>query len=288
MARSVAGAAPGRTNRRFLIIAVLFASLSGALFYAWMASQAGDSGGGGTAAGGAQQVVVAKTAIKQRTEITADMLEVKSIPTNAVVGGGFATVAEVVGKTARLPIEPNQQVVLRSVVDTTGPADALAQVIPNGRRGYAITASQVTTAGGLILAGDYVDIYWICCGGATAILAKTVVQNVQVAAIAQNLINAGPVASGDATGVDEDPVSAEAETQTPEAVTITLLVTPDQGHLLLLAEQAGTLRAALRGVNDTAIAPPSEDFTSTLELLPLEVLQGLPQELWPTGYKPQQ
>ncbi len=285
MARSVAGAAPGRTNRRFLIIAILFASLSGALFYAWMASQSG-SEGGGSAAGGSVQVVVAKAVIKQRTAITAEMLEVKSIPANAVVIGGFATVAEVVGKTAKLPIEANQQVVVSSVVDASGPADALAQVVPNGRRGYAISASQVATAGGLVLPGDYVDIYWICCGGKD-VLVKTVLQNVQVAALAQNIINAGPVASGDAGGVVEDPVSAGKEEADAAAATITLLVTPEQAHLLFLAEQSGSLRAALRGVNDTTIAPPSEDFTTTLELLPLEALQTLPPELWPDGYKPQ-
>lgn len=293
MARSVAGAAPGRTNRRFLIIAILFASLSGALFYAWMASQSDDnSGSGGSVAAGSQQVVVAKTVIRQRTEITADMLEVKSIPANAVVSGGFTTLADVIGKTAKLPIEANQQVVLSSVVDTTGSTDALAHVVPNLRRAYAISASQVTTAGGLILPGDYVDIYWICCAG-RAILAKTVVQNIQVAAIAQNIVNAGPVASSDGTGIEGDPVSVGQEQKDPEAVTnpeaatITLLVTPEQAHLLLLAEQSGPLHAALRGVNDTTITPDNELFTSTLELLPLEVLQTLPRELWPDEYAPQ-
>ncbi len=285
MARSVAGAAPGRTNRRFLIIAILFASLSGALFYAWMASQNGD-GGGGSVSAGSQQVVVAKTVIRQRTEITADMLELKSIPTNAVVAGGFTTLADVIGKTAKLPIEANQQVVLSSVVDTTGSTDALSHVVPNLRRAYAISASQVTTAGGLILPGDYVDIYWICCEDG-AILAKTVVQNIQVAAITQNIVNAGPVAGSTGTGIEGDPVSVGQEEAAPEAVTITLLVTPEQAHLLLIAEQSGPLHTALRGVNDTAIAPDTDLFTSTLELLPLEVLQALPQELWPDSYRPQ-
>ena len=286
MARSIAGAAPGRTNRRFLIIAILFASLSGALFYAWMASQSGDGGSGGSAAAGSQQVVVAKTVIRQRTAITADMLELKSIPANAVVAGGFTTLADVIGKTAKLPIEANQQVVLSSVVDTTGSSAALALVVPSLRRAYAITSSQVTTAGGLILPGDYVDIYWICCKDG-AILAKTVVQNVQVAAIAQNIVNSGPVAGGAGTGIEGDPVSVGQEESAPDAVTITLLVTPEQAHLLLLAEQSGPLRAALRGVNDSALAPDGELFTSTLELLPLEVLQTLPRELWPSEYTSQ-
>ena len=41
---------------------------------------------GGTARAGDQQVVVAQVPIKQRTTITADMLEVKSVPLNAVIG----------------------------------------------------------------------------------------------------------------------------------------------------------------------------------------------------------
>lgn len=288
MARTVAGAAPGRTNRRFLIIAVLFAALSGALVFAWMNSQSGKSDSG-SAAGGSRQVVVAKTIIKQRTEITADMVEVKSIPANAVIEGGFATVDEVVGKIARLPLEVNQQVVANGIVDTNRPvADALSQVVPNGRRGYSITATQLNTAGGLILPGDYVDVIWVCCTNENIVtLTRTVVQNVQVAALAQNIIDAGPVASGDGTGVDEDPVAVDKEKVDSEAVTITLLVSPDQADLLAMAENLGDMRVALRGPSDTNIDPPEEDFTLVTELLPPDVLQALPKEFWPKGYKPE-
>jgi pilus assembly protein CpaB len=294
MARTVAGAAPGRTNRRFLIIAILFAALSGALVYAWMNSQSGDGEGGGTAAGGSRQVVVAKIVINHRTEITKEMLEVKSIPANAVVEGGYATVDEVIGKTAKLRIEPNQQVLSTAVVNIDGPADALAQVIPNGRRGFAIKAHQVLTAGGLILPGDYVDIVWVCCpgglefGGGDAqqqgqenstdavILTRTIVQNVQVAAIQQQIVSSGPVASGDGTGIDDDPVASDTGEKEPEAITITLLATPEQAHILFMAEQVGELRAALRGVGDAAIIPPTEDYIClSPSLIPEETMQAL-------------
>jgi pilus assembly protein CpaB len=287
MARSVAGAAPGRTNKRFLIIAVLFAALSGALMFAWMSSQGGSDSGGGTSAVGSQEAVVAKTEIKQRTEITADMLEIKSIPANLIVGGHFTTIDEVVGKVTKLPIRANEQVVANSVVDTDAPvADALAQVVPNGRRGYSVKAFPQNTAGGLILPGDYVDIVWVCCTAENVVvLSKTVVQNVQVAAIAANIVSSGPVASSDGTGIDDDPVAAEQEETDVEAVTATLLVTPDQSHLLGMAENLGYLALSLRGVNDTTIAPPEEDFTTVLELLPREILAALPEGLWPDGYK---
>jgi pilus assembly protein CpaB len=286
MARSVAGAAPGRTNRRFLIIAVLFAALSGALVFAWMSSQNKDEGGGSTAVGSVD-AVVAKTEIKQRTTITADMLEIKSIPANLVVDGHFTTIDEVVGKVTKLPVRANEQVVLNSVVDTDRPsAEALAQVVPSGRRGFSVKAVPHNTAGGLILPGDYVDVVWVCCTGENVVaLTKTVVQNVQVAAIATNIVSSGPVASSDGTGIDDDPVAAEKEKTDAEAVTATLLLTPKQSHLVVMAEDTGDLRLSLRGVNDTQIAPPEEDYTLMIELLPREIVEQLPPELWPDGYK---
>ncbi len=286
MARSVAGAAPGRTNRRFLIIAVLFAALSGALMFAWMSSQSSE-GKSGTTAAGSLDAVVAKTDIPQRTTITAEDLEVISVPENLIVDGHFTTIDEVVGKVTKLPIRANQQVVLNAVVDTNRPvADALSQVVPSGRRGFSVKAVPVNTAGGLILPGDYVDVVWVCCTAENVVvLAKTVVQNVQVAAIATNIVSSGPVASSDGTGIDDDPVAGEKEKTDSEAITVTLLLTPEQSHHVVMAEDTGDLRLSLRGVNDTTIAPPEEDFTTILELLPESVLQGLPEELWPDGYK---
>jgi pilus assembly protein CpaB len=292
MARSVAGAAPGRTNRRFLIIAVLFAALSGALVFAWMSAQDKGGGGGGSGAAGSQEAVVAKTEIRQRTTITADMLEVKSIPANLIVAGHYTTIDDVVGKVTKLPIRANEQVVLNSVVDTSGPSvEALSQVVPTGRRGFSINATQVRTAGGLILPGDYVDIVWVCCEkglefgtGADGqkskaegiILARTIAQNVQVAAVAQQIISSGPVSSDDGTGIGDDPVASESGDQEPEAITITLLVTPEQAHVLMMGEGTGELRAALRGVGDETIVPPSEDFEYLSPgLIPEEIMQAL-------------
>ena len=302
MARSVAGAAPGRTNRRFLIVALLFAVLSGTLIYAWMSSQGGDDDGGGVSTG-STSVVVAKSPIRQRTEITADMLELKSVPTNTLVTGAFTSIEDVEGKVTKLPLEVNEQVTTASVVDTDHPnAEALSLVVPNGRRGFAIRANQQITAGGLILPGDYVDVVWVCCpsglewGGRSVegaetstdavILARTIVQNVQVAAVAQQIVSSGPVASGDGTGIDDDPVAAEQGDQEPEAITLTLLVTPEQAHVLAMAEGTGELRAGLRGINDSAIVPPTEDYDYiTPGLIPPEIWEALRNTFGP-GVQP--
>jgi pilus assembly protein CpaB len=291
MARTVA--AGGRTNRRFLLIAILFAALSGALIYAWMASQGGSDDGGGSTATGSQQVVVAKQAIRERTKITSDMLTLKSIPTNAVVAGGYTTLEEVEGLVTKLPIEANSQVVASSVIDTSRPTtDHLAQLVPTGKRGFSIGISEVHAAGGLILPGDYVDVIWTCCTAENKVaLTRTILQNVQVAAIAQNLVVAGPT-SGTATEDGEgapaappstspdNPVAATPGEGNAAAGSATLLVTQEQSHLLVMAGPTGNLHLALRGVGDSAIIPPAEEWT-----LPEEILQTLPPGLWPDGYK---
>jgi Flp pilus assembly protein CpaB len=150
----------------------------------------------------------------------------------------------------------------------------------------------VKTAGGLILPGDYVDVVWVCCehglewggravdGAETStdavIFARTIVQNIQVAAVAQQIVSSGPVAAGDGTGIDDDPVAAESGEEEPEAITITLLATPEQAQILFLGEKTGELRAALRGPGDAGVVPPTEDYEYVSPgLIPPEIMDAL-------------
>lgn len=277
MARSIAGSAPSRTNRRFLIIAILLAGLSAALVYAKIS--AGDDAGSASTTAGTTQVVVAKEPIKQRETITEAKLQLIPVPNSNIIPGYFESFEDVVGKVAKFPIEKNGQVVASTIVDTSNPTSdaALSLLVPTGKRAMSIKASQVANAGGLVLPGDYVDIVWICCQGRAA-LAKTVVQNVQVAAVAQSIVDSGPSTGG------SEPVAAGDAEPLPEASTITLLLTQDEAHLLFLAESTGELRAELRGVGD--IDRASEDFTLVIELLPIEIVNQLPEDLRPDGYKP--
>lgn len=278
MARSIAGAAPGRTNRRFLIIAILFAVVSAVLAYTALSRDSGTGGGSGVA--GDTQVVVAKQPILERTKITADMLELKSISSSLVVGGAYTSVTAAVGKTTKFPLDQNQQISATTVTDlenVSGDA-TLSKYVPTGRRAVSISSSEVIAAGGLILPGDYVDIVWICCDG-RALLAKTVLQNVQIAAVAQSLVQSGPT-----TGTD-NPLPAGATEGDPEASTVTLLLTPEETHLIRLAEVSGPLTVTLRRVDDSNIASPENDFALITELLPESIVQQLPRDLWPEGYK---
>ena len=197
MARAATGSAGGRTNRKFLIVAVLFGALTAVLFYA-LTSRGGSSSPSG-ASGGDVQVVVARAAIPQRTIITADMLELKNVPLSAAAAGYFSQIATTVGKVTRFPVSPNQQLIADGVVDTTPGATAgLSGVVPVGQRAVSIQASQIISAGGLILPGDFVDLVWSWPKG-DALTAKTILRNVQVAAVAQAIVNSGPAATAGST-----------------------------------------------------------------------------------------
>lgn len=278
MARAATGLAGGRTNRKFLIVAVLFGALTAVLFYA-INSRGGS--GGSTGSAGDVQVVVAKANIPQRTTITADMLELKSVPLSAAATGYFPEVRGVVGKVTRFPVAANQQVIADSVVDTTpGAAAGLSGVVPVGQRAVSIQASQILSAGGLVLPGDFVDLVWSWPKG-DPIASKTILRNIQVAAVAQAIVNSGPAATTPTAGGQSSsaPVAADAAKPIPDAVTLTLLLSEQDAQTIFLAEQIGTIRATLRNKGDQNVADTG--IADISQLIPLDVAKNLPIELRP-------
>src|SRR3990172_8612288 len=302
MAQRAATSAQGRLNRRFLLVAILLAGLSAALVYARIAATDDGPSTGGKVAAGDQQVVVARVAIQERTTITSDMLELKNVSTSSVATGALTTIDDAIGKVTKFPIALNQQVLSTAVVDTSRPAaDAQpALVVPTEQRAFSISASQVLTAGGLLLPGDYVDVVWLCCEGgiewqgtpgktvntSAIIFSRPVLQNVQVAAVAQQIVPSGPVGNGDETTGEGgstssgNPVAADPPAQIPDAATITLLVSPDQAGILLMAEATGKLRVALRNPGDTnLIAALTEAQFVTPDLIPDDIMRQI-QEIF--------
>jgi pilus assembly protein CpaB len=295
MAQRAAGGAQGRTNRRFLLVAILLAGLSAALVYAKIS--ANDTTHSTSVAVGDQQVVVAKIPIKERTTITASMLEVKSVPLNSVAVGAYTDITGAVGKVTKYPVEVNQQLVGSAVIDTSRPIAnaALSLVVPTGKRAMSISASQVGNAGGLILPGDWVDNVWGCCTD-RLVITKTLLRNIQVVAVAQSIVPSGPVTNTNlnatpAVGApavapgSTNPVAASAAVAVPEAATVTLLLTPEESQILFLAESGGKLRLTERGVGDQDTPDTPNVLINQPQLLPLDAVSSLPDSLKPDGYK---
>jgi pilus assembly protein CpaB len=275
MNRNVAAAAnPG--NRRLIIAAVALGLLGAFLVY-----MASSSGGGGSksasVSGDGVPVVVAKADIPARTKITAPMVEVRLVPADAASALGFKDASQVVGQVTRFPVAINEQILTNKIVDLSGTQAAgrsLSYVIPPGKRAIAISASDVQNAGGLLLPGDYVDIVAIYdvefagrAGGerqtAAAFVAHTVMQNVQILAISQTVVDVVPETTPTANG--QVARISEAKPM-PGAATVTLALTPQEAEKIYLAEANAKLRFSLRAYGDGDTKPV--DYVTKLDLVP--------------------
>jgi pilus assembly protein CpaB len=269
MARAGAGGPASRINRRFLLLTIICAMLSAVLVYAAV------SRGGKTeqteSAGLTGVTVVARVDIPARTQITAEMLMVKDLPVAARTATALENIEDAVGKLTRYPIGIDEQVTPSKLVSLSGSetTDSLSFVVPKGMRAISIQADQVLSAGGLVLPGDYVDIIGVLMGikpdGSTVdnYVVKTILQNVQVLAVAQKIADTASTSSGSQSS------SGSQGKANPEATTLTILTSPEQAELLFLAESNGTLRAVVRGFGDA-------DVTEVRPILQTEISAQAP------------
>ncbi len=265
----MAGAgAPGpasRVNRRYLLFTIVFAALSAILVYAAV-SRGGASAKQPESTTETGPMVVAKVDIPARTQIVADMLEVKDVPVDLRPAAAVQDISDAEGKVTRYPISADEEVTTDKIVSLSGneTTDSLAFVVPKGMRAISIQADQVISAGGLVLPGDYVDIMAVLNGTKSDgsviqnYVAKTILQNVQVLAVAQKVASVADAADSSSASGDSNSSSGSSAKPNPNATTLTILTTPAQAELLFLAESNGTLRAVVRGFGDadTPDLPP--------------------------------
>jgi pilus assembly protein CpaB len=245
----------GRVNRRFLLLAAILAALSAVLMYAAWPSDSG----GGTSSAVEVPVVVARAAIPAGTEITVDMVEVVNVSEGAVGEDALTSTEAVIGRTARYPISANQPILLKDIV-TSGVAvtnDVLQNILEGGQRGMAIDVEAVVGAGGLVLPGDHVDVYWIPENPVDDVPgAQLIAEDVEVVAVAQTLVEIAPTAPGlqdegaVPAGSPEDRVRGSDAAPEPKAITVTLMLTPEQASRVFCGDEGGVLRLAVRAFGD--------------------------------------
>lgn len=256
MAQSITSGSMSRVNRRFMLLALILAALSAVLVYAAL-SGSSDSGGGG-ASTPVVSVVVAQTDIPAGAQITAEMLGIADAPEEFVSDGTFASIDSVVGEVARYPIAANRQILISDIVGgpTTASNDVLSHVLEGGERGLAIEAEAVITGGGLVLPGDYADVYWVPDDPVTDVEgAQLIAEDVEIVSVEQVIVEVPPSAPGllgeDAPPAsEEDRVRAVDEAPQPEAVTVTLMVTPEEASVVFCGDATGELRLAIRAFGD--------------------------------------
>ena len=180
-----------RGNRGLLLLAVLSGLVAAALVFVALAR---NDGGDETVspATATAKVVVAGRDIAVGSEVTADMLKVVDVPESLLVKGAFASAAPVVGEVTRVALAEGEQIT-PSKVGAAAAGKGLGSVVPKGKRAVAIRVEEATAVGGLLLPGDRVDVVAAFQEGETPVVVQTVLQDIEVLAVAQEAQRPVPV-----------------------------------------------------------------------------------------------
>ena len=291
MSQSAGTLNPSRGNRRFVVLAIVLGLMGAGLVYV-ATSRDSTSQTANTSAVPPVPVVVAKVDVAARTALTQDMLDVKLLAPEAVSPQAFSDVQIAVGQVTRFPLTAGEQVQSSKVVNVqAGVSRSLSFVIPEGKRGFAINASEVQNAGGLVLPGDYVDIIVLhdvefltdpadpsSRETKASYLVQTLMQNVEVLAVSRSVVDVVEVPVETEDGAVAVPVEGEGSSQrvrnseaapVPEATSITIAVTPEEAERLYLAESNGRIRLSVRPFGDDETVPV--DYQISTELIPQDV-----------------
>ena len=164
------------------------------------------------------------------TSLSREMLNVREWPKGFEPAGSVSDVDEVLGRTLHVPLRKGEAV----LVGKFGEGRGMASLVEEGMRAFTIhTPNNTAGVAGFVLPGDFVDVLLtrtgeIETGGS---VTTALLQNVKVLA-SDSMINA-------------------PETNSVRGLkSVTLLVSPDEGKRLTLAQSGGTLTLMLRNKRD--------------------------------------
>ena len=179
-----------------------------------------------------RDVVVAKSTIPEHTRITADMLEVVSLPEVAIHPEALRSMDDAVYGITRDEIISGEQVI-SSRIATDVKRASLSYRVPEGMRALSVPVGEVSGVAGFVSAGDKLDILvtYIDESIVDATTTYTVFQNVLV------------LAAGTNTHEKDDEASEVVQT-------VTLAVTPAQAEVLAWATINGSFHLSLRSPLD--------------------------------------
>jgi pilus assembly protein CpaB len=179
----------------------------------------------------------AKEDIPRGTELKESLLVEVAYPADLVPQGAFQQKEELVGRVPRL-VAPGGLPILETMLSPQGTKPGIFV-----KPGYRAVAVKIDAGSGVdyhLEPGCFVDVvgsFKINRGGKSEIIARTIIESVEVAAV-------GPHVSP-TTSTDEDRKQHEKDRGVVRAVT--LFVKPEDVPKLLLTEQQGRIKLSMRG-----------------------------------------
>lgn len=195
------------------------------------------------------QVLVATSEIVPGVPLDQTNTMFKKMPVWAVPEGAVTKPEDYAERALRLGAVPNE-VIMISKLGQRGQFGGSTE-IPEGYRVGTVQVNTTKTHSGLILPGDYVDVvvtYKTRINNRMVDKTKTVLEYIQV--FATDSVRKSGV-SADATEIN--------------AKNISLLVTPQQYNMLMLAEKMGEITLALRNRSDDSVVDTDSVDSSIFE-----------------------
>lgn len=222
-------------DRRFLTVlgvSLVFALVVSSIFYQ-MTSRAGNPPKN-VDKGDSRDLVVAARALPVGVSLKPVDVKVIKVSLEQFPKGGFDKVEQVIDR----PVISNillDEPILEGRLAARGSGMGLAPIIPVGMRAVTVQVNEVIGVAGFVLPGMRVDV--LVTGtppDPRGRVTNTVLQNILVLSAGQT-------------------IQPDSRSQSINAPTVTLLVTPEQAETLTLAANEGRIQLVLRNANDQGI-----------------------------------
>ena len=180
-------------------------------------------------------VVVAAETVPVGTLIEAKHLRTVAWPARDQVEGAVADPSSLVGRGAIVTIGKNEPVTMTKVAEA-GSGSGLPPMIPSGMRAISIRVNEIIGVAGFVVPGTRVDVVVTLAKNENQkdTMTRTVVSNVQV-------LTAGSRFDQEKAKADGKPIATSV---------VTLMVLPEDGERIALAQNEGKLNLALRNPTD--------------------------------------
>lgn len=270
-----------RASKLILVLGVMLALLGGGMLFLYLTSM----GGAAAQTTPPVNIVVAAKDIPSYKPIAADMLQLKSLPPEAVSPENVRDLSAAVGKALNTPAKPGQHILTSTLTE-----GGFAYNVPKDKKVIAIFTDRLSVLNGLMREGDFVDVVFMgnfpqvnasegkdgryADQKSLAPTGKVVVQNVQVLKL-QN-----PAESNIAGAVilpENLKLSAGGSTEgATELWTVMLAVTDKEAEVLRYAQTTGIVSLVMRANGDKTV----EETTGVSEEI-MNNERGVPVPLQP-------
>lgn len=170
--------------KKLVILAILLAVITGLAGFYFLSNL--EKKAEMNSLGGTTPVVVAKVQILEHTKITAEMIEVKNIPTQAVNALAVDNVGDILGRVTKVTIESQEQILTTKLIGEEDREAELSYAVSEGYRALTIRTDDISGVGGYMIKGDRIDIVStmdMTVNGQMKTATQMVAENLEILAI---------------------------------------------------------------------------------------------------------